>query len=132
VVVSPCLELIKGSEVEHMSDELRIGPLNRPLADLTAEEVRRLLRYEPETGKFYREMGSLTDAGYVRVRVGAKTYAAHRLAWLYVHGRWPVDLIDHINGDKQDNRIANLREATASENAIYHLQLCAMRERGFK
>lgn len=43
-------------------------------------------------------------------------YAAHRLAWVYVHGIIPSNMIDHINGDKDDNRIANLREATSSQN----------------
>lgn len=56
--------------------------------------------------------------GYVDIRIDAKKYKAHRLAWLYVHGRWPEKLIDHINGVKTDNRLINLREASAAENAM--------------
>lgn len=41
---------------------------------------------------------------------------AHRLAWLYVHGRWPIADIDHINGIRDDNRFTNLREASRAEN----------------
>jgi len=48
-------------------------------------------------------------AGYRRVSVDSRRYLAHRCAWLYVHGEWPAGLIDHINTEKGDNRIANLR-----------------------
>jgi hypothetical protein len=43
-------------------------------------------------------------------------YSAHRLAWFYVHGKWPQSGIDHRNGDIGDNRIENLREATQAQN----------------
>ena len=96
---------------------------------ITAEELREQLDYDPETGVFTRRVtmsnrikigdvaGSLSDEGYLKFRVNNKRYFAHRLAWLYVHGVWPCAQIDHINGDRDDNRIANLREATCVENS---------------
>jgi HNH endonuclease len=54
--------------------------------------------------------------GYLTMRVFGKNYYQHRMAWFYVHGRWPKHEIDHINQDKTDNRISNLREVTRLEN----------------
>lgn len=95
---------------------------------LTPEDLRRLLAYDADTGAFTwlvalsrrirpgRKAGSLNGNGYVQIRVFGRIYAAHRLAWLYVHGEWPPEQIDHMNGDRADNRIANLRPATATQN----------------
>jgi hypothetical protein len=95
---------------------------------LTAEEFRRLFHYEPETGVFTRlyssqgciagaPVGSFDKRGYLRIGLHGFTYSAHRLAWLYVHGVWPSKYIDHINGDKGDNRITNLRDASPTVNS---------------
>lgn len=99
-------------------------PKNHP--PLTAERLRELLSYDPETGIFLWRVslsrrvalgmtaGTLCG-GYTLIRICEKAYRAHRLAWLYVHGRWPIDQLDHINGIRDDNRIANLREANNVE-----------------
>ena len=97
---------------------------------VTAEEIRRLLDYVPETGQLiWREApshntphlvgtvaGNLDRYGRRCVMIHKKNYFAHRLIWLHVHGVWPVNVIDHVNRDPSDNRIGNLREATRSQN----------------
>lgn len=57
------------------------------------------------------------QTGYIYMTVLGKKYLAHRLAWFYAFGKWPVSKIDHFNGDKTDNRLANLREASDSVNS---------------
>lgn len=96
--------------------------------ELTHEELLALLIYCEITGIFrWRvsrggvEAGSVAGrisptTGYQEISINGKLYKAHRLAWLYVHGVWPSDQIDHIDRDKTNNRIANLREATSVEN----------------
>lgn len=95
---------------------------------LNQAKLKELLDYNPDTGGFiwrvYRSRmakasapaGTKSDLGYIRIIVCGKQYAAHRLAWLYTHGQWPTSEIDHINQNKADNRIANLRQVTRSEN----------------
>lgn len=94
---------------------------------LTKHELEQWLSYEPETGVFLWRMqrgkasagrvaGSVNNKGYRMIGIGGKCHQAHRLAWLWVHGAWPSNDLDHVNQIKDDNRIANLREATASEN----------------
>jgi hypothetical protein len=64
-------------------------------------------------GKF----GNLEKTGYIRAKILNKKYLAHRLAWFVVYGQWPEGQIDHINGNRADNRIANLRVVDSSGNA---------------
>ena len=88
------------------------------------DELRQALQYEPETGLFRWKCGARTGEiagrpdpeGYVILSVKGRSYRAHRIAWMFVHGSYPDKHIDHINQSKQDNRIANLRLCTNSEN----------------
>lgn len=95
---------------------------------LTADTLRGLLHYDPDTGVFTWRVrrqaiqigdvaGAFDDRGYARIKVRGRMYLAHRLAWLHVTGTWPAQSIDHINGVKGDNRIANLRDVSARMNA---------------
>jgi hypothetical protein len=91
---------------------------------LTQHDLIRALHYDQSTGLFTRTfkngnakpVGSINTKGYVCIPLNSVKYVAHRLAWLWVHGNFPNGQIDHINGDKQDNRIANLRVVTNKQN----------------
>nr|WP_267875820.1 HNH endonuclease [Massilia sp. CCM 8734] len=89
--------------------------------------MHALFHYDPNNGLFiYRvspsrrvSVGSIAGCqhnGYIRIFINRVAYKAHRLAWMYVHGKEPSNLLDHINGGGVDNRIANLREASNAEN----------------
>jgi len=98
------------------------------MTSLTYEDVRQQLRYEPDTGRFIRLTatssktavgdiaGHVNQRGYRVISIGGKQYRSHRLAFLYMVGRWPLNQMDHIDGDKDNNRWANLREATHAQN----------------
>lgn len=108
---------------------------------LTLEVLRELVNYDRETGMFTwrprgrgwfkrerqfltwnkrfaeKQINSTCGGGYVQVCINDARYKAHRLAWLYEYGALPNGEIDHINHDRADNRIANLRDVTRAENS---------------
>lgn len=129
-----------------MADQ-KIAPNRKPRNDLTAEFVRSLLHYDPETGVFLWRFrptairgwntkyagtiaGTVRDE-YRRISIGKKIYLAHRLAWLYVTGAWPKHQIDHRDLNRKNNRFKNLREASHGDN-VNNMGLRRNNTSGFK
>ena len=97
-------------------------------SNLTAEWLRHHMAYEPVTGIFFwkvrgagktvgKALGTKIWSGYITIKVAGTVYYAHRLAWFYVNGEWPSGQVDHIDRNKANNSIGNLRIATASQNS---------------
>lgn len=96
---------------------------------MSAEFLKDIIVYNRDTGEFTWRLsprlgisqgsaaGRLTTNGYVSIGISGKEYLAHRLAWLYEKGKWPVGLIDHINRDRKDNKFCNLRDVSPEDNA---------------
>jgi len=86
---------------------------------ITQKKLKKNVNYCPLTGIFMSKKGKIlghnSSHGYIRVSVLGKIYYAHRLAWLYTQGSMP-EQIDHVNHNKQDNRISNLRDVSHNEN----------------
>nr|WP_282097566.1 HNH endonuclease [Luteibacter sp. SG786] len=96
------------------------------------------MKYFPESGEILRngrKCGTVNVHGYRVIRLSDKGcfkfLYAHRIAWFMAHGAWPIHDIDHINGDKSDNRLCNLREATRAQN-LSNLGKRANNSTGFK
>ena len=94
---------------------------------LSAAQARELLDYAPDTGlltwkatgtgrRSGGEAGNRNTDGYVRTTIKYRAYANHRLAWMIYYGEWPKDQVDHIDGDRSNNRIFNLRQASSAIN----------------
>lgn len=116
--------------------------------DLTADRVREILDYGPQSGEFrWRERadatrawntryagkiaGTINTLGYRQINIGGRIYYAHRLAWLVSTGAWPENEIDHRDENRANNRLENLRDATHSENA-HNRRAYANNTSGFK
>jgi hypothetical protein len=95
----------------------------------TIDELKSILHYSPETGVFSavvdrprakagEEVGTILPNGYVHIMVRGKFCKGHRLAWFYMTGEWPSEQIDHINGERSDNRWCNLRECSNEQNSL--------------
>lgn len=96
---------------------------------LTQSRVSELFSYAPETGELTRKVTlgnskagtvitTTSTCGYIRVLIDGHRYYVHQVAWVYVYGSWPDSQIDHIDNDKTNNQISNLRVCTASENCL--------------
>lgn len=94
---------------------------------MAPDEVRSLIKYDPETGSLSwlirrgsaqagKAINTMSTDGYIVVGINRKRYQAHRVAWAIHHGDWPNSDIDHINGNRADNRIVNLRLCDDSQN----------------
>jgi len=96
--------------------------------NITQAELKAILHYDPHTGLFTwvkspsikklvgKVAGTTREGAYVIINIRKNMYFAHRLAWLYLHGEFPEKFIDHVNLDKRDNRISNLRLVNKAEN----------------
>jgi HNH endonuclease/AP2 domain len=97
------------------------------VSSLTQEELKKLLEYEPESGNFIRRIsrhkhkageiaGTLHPFGYTHIKIDGRSYKAHRLAWFYIHGVWPNGEIDHIDRNRSNNALKNLRVVNRKGN----------------
>lgn len=110
--------------------------------EINHEDLTALLHYDPDTGLFTQRLrwwnrpagatpGGKTPQGYWAIGIGGKQYLAHRLAWFYVHKAWPDADIDHINRDRLDNRLCNLRVTSRSTN-LHNVGICLTNTSGVK
>jgi hypothetical protein len=94
----------------------------------TPQELAEKLDYNPDTGELTwkrlrdstrigQKAKALDVAGYIQVNISGNVYKGHRVAWAIHYGRWPVGMIDHINGQRSDNRIENLELWSTSQPA---------------
>ena len=108
------------------------------MAELTLARLKALLHYDPETGAFTwvkarprcrigGRAGTVYSCGYEYLWIDKARYLSHRVAWLYMTGRWPEHEIDHKDRIRSNNKFANLRELSASHN---HFRIISKRTRG--
>lgn len=110
---------------------------------LTQQELKSKLSFNPETGIFTWLIannsrvkvgmiaGTFSSTGYVYITIDRKNYKSHRLAWLYMNGECPKDMIDHVDGDKLNNKIVNLRKCNQSQN-MQNQKLSKFNTSGYK
>lgn len=113
-------------------------------APMPVDELRALVGYDPETGRFWwnvtrnsraqagTEPRYRTGEGYIQFMIARKLCSAHRIAWYLTFEEWPPNYIDHINGIRDDNRIANLRLATGFQNMANAAWLNRKSSSGFR
>lgn len=95
---------------------------------VTQDELLASLKYDEQTGEFTwlvssgkakagQPAGSVKPNGYLNIGLNGRVYRAHRLAFLYMTGRWPAHHVDHVNGCRLDNRWSNLRDVPRQVNS---------------
>jgi len=104
------------------------------MTKLSIDELKKLLRYERDTGHFYWKVdrgrikagtraGAITVSkrGYVmeQIRVNYHSYLAHRLAWAFMRNEWPEHFIDHVDGDSGNNKWSNLRRSKETSRGAW-------------
>lgn len=117
--------------------------MNTDLDHISQELLLALFNYDPETGIFTRKLttgtkakkgdiaGVLNDNGYIDISINTRAYRAHRLAWLYCFDELPEEQIDHIDNDRTNNRLDNLRLATNLQNS-YNKGVSKLNTTGYK
>lgn len=95
---------------------------------ITHDEVRQLFEYDNATGNLIWKIdvkprakagavaGFISNDNYRRIGYRGRIYLGHRLVWFYCTGEWPAEFLDHIDGDRSNNRIENLRNASRTDN----------------
>lgn len=117
-----------GSSNAQVRRECNVTEFRRNINELSLDRLREVLDYDPATGaltwrvrlgpmcKFESYAGS-PKAGYRKISIDGRNYTASHLAWFHFYGKPPLGFLDHKNGDRGDDRIENLREATAAQNS---------------
>ena len=107
---------------------------------LTQELLKEFVKYDPDTGFFYKikkkhardntrplgsVVGHMSGDGYIHFSFFGKKRKTHRMAWLYMTGSMPNGIIDHIDGDRTNNKFSNLRDVTHTENSANMHKICS-------
>ncbi len=137
------LYTVNGDFSDNRLSNLRLG-VNVTGVELTQDILKKISWYDPEIGGLFvvqptgkkskpgTPLSSDGASGYLAASIGAKRYLEHRLVWLWHHGGWPTKHLDHINCNRQDNRIENLRECDDAENGQNRARLNRNNTIGFQ
>lgn len=120
--LSECASAPRGQQKQRIkrhpsADQLSLFDLSN---ELTAGAIRAVLSYDPDSGIFTWQRGGTVAGtaanGYIIIWLYGRLHMAHRLAWLLMHGHWPLHEIDHRDGVRHHNALANLRDVPHAIN----------------